>query len=45
MPLLPIAWADEVFLARGLDGPTPRLIADPGDRFADVLAWRLAADR
>ena len=45
MPLLPIAWADEVFLTRGLEGPTPRLIADPGDRFADVLAWRLAADR
>ncbi len=45
MPILPIAWADEVFLARGLQGPTPRLIADPGDRFGDVLAWRLAADR
>ena len=45
MPLLPIAWADEVFLARGLEGPTPRLIAAPGDRFGDVLAWRLAADR
>ncbi len=45
MPILPIAWADEVFLARGLQGPTPRLIVDPGDRFGDVLAWRLAADR
>ena len=29
----------------GVDGPTARLIAGPGDRFWDVLAWRLAADR
>jgi peptide/nickel transport system substrate-binding protein len=45
MPILPIAWMDEVFLARGLEGPAPRLIVGPGDRFGDVLAWRLAADR
>ena len=45
MPILPLAWVDEVFLQRGLEGPTPRLIVEPGDRFADVLAWRLAADR
>lgn len=45
MPVLPIVWPDEVFLARGLDGPTPRLIVGPGDRFGDVLAWRLAAVR
>ena len=44
-PLLPLAWNDEVMLARGLDGVTPRLIADTGDRYWDVLAWRLAADR
>ena len=44
-PLLPLAWNDEVTLARGLDGVTPRLIADTGDRYWDVLAWRLAADR
>ena len=44
-PLLPLAWNDEIMLARGLDGVTPRLIADTGDRFWDVLAWRLAADR
>jgi peptide/nickel transport system substrate-binding protein len=44
-PLLPLAWNDEVMLARGLDGDTPRLIADTGDRYWDVLAWRLAADR
>jgi peptide/nickel transport system substrate-binding protein len=45
MPILPLAWADEVFLHRVLEGPTPRLIVGPGDRFGDVLAWRLAADR
>ena len=44
-PILPLAWSDEVMLARGLEGMTPRLIAAPGDRFWDVLAWRLAADR
>jgi hypothetical protein len=44
-PLLPLAWNDEVMVARGLDGVTPRLIADTGDRYWDVLAWRLAADR
>lgn len=44
-PILPLAWSTEVMLARGLDGMTPRLIAAPGDRFWDVLAWRLATDR
>ena len=44
-PLLPLVWNDDVTLARGLDGVTPRLIADTGDRYWDVLAWRLAADR
>jgi peptide/nickel transport system substrate-binding protein len=44
-PLLPLAWNDEIMVARGLDGLTPRLIADTGDRYWDVLAWRLAADR
>ena len=44
-PLLPIAWHSEDVLQRGVEGPTPRLIAGPGDRFWDVLAWRLAADR
>ena len=44
-PLLPIAWHSESVLFRGVDGPTARLIAGPGDRFWDVLAWRLAADR
>jgi peptide/nickel transport system substrate-binding protein len=45
MPMLPLAWNDEVMLARGLEGVTPRLISDTGDRYWDVLAWRLAADR
>jgi peptide/nickel transport system substrate-binding protein len=45
MPMLPLAWNDEVVLSRGLDGVTPRLISAPGDRYWDVLAWRLAADR
>ena len=45
VPLLPIAWHGESVLFRGVEGPTPRLIAGPGDRFWDVLAWRLAADR
>jgi hypothetical protein len=34
-----------VMLARRLDGITPRLISAPGDRYWDVLAWRLAAGR
>jgi peptide/nickel transport system substrate-binding protein len=44
-PILPLAWADEVALVRGVDGMVSRLIADPGDRFWDVLGWRLATDR
>jgi len=39
------AWPDEVALVRGIEGMGPRLIADPGDRFWDVLGWRLATDR
>jgi peptide/nickel transport system substrate-binding protein len=45
LPMLPLAWVDDVVLARGLQGATTRLIVGPGDRFWDVLAWRLAADR
>jgi peptide/nickel transport system substrate-binding protein len=44
-PILPLAWNDEVMVARGLSGVSPRLIASTGDRYWDVLAWRLAADR
>jgi hypothetical protein len=28
-----------------VSGPVPRQVADPSDRFWDVLTWRLAADR
>ena len=44
-PILPIVWADELVVERGLSGDVPRLIVHPGDRFWDVLAWRLAASR
>jgi len=44
-PILPLGWNDEVVLAKGLTGPESRLIAHPGDRFWDVLAWRLVASR
>jgi peptide/nickel transport system substrate-binding protein len=44
--LLPIAWADEVVVARqSLEGVAVRQVADPSDRFWDVLTWRLAEDR
>ncbi len=45
MPVLPVVWADEQMVVRGLSGATPRLIVSTGDRFWDVLAWRLAASR
>lgn len=45
VPVLPIVWASEQMVVRGLSGETPRLIVDTGDRFWDVLAWRLAASR
>ena len=44
--LLPLAFADESVVARDtLTGPTTRQVADPADRFWDVLTWRLAAGR
>jgi peptide/nickel transport system substrate-binding protein len=45
VPILPLAWRTETVLSRGVDGVTPRLMAESGDRFWDVLAWRLAAGR
>jgi ABC-type transport system substrate-binding protein len=45
VPILPLVWADEQVVIRNLQGITPRLLAHPGDRFWDVLAWRLAAAR
>ena len=44
--LLPIAFRDEVVVVRDtLQGPQIRAIGSPGDRFWDVLTWRLADDR
>ncbi|TAK00169.1 MAG: peptide ABC transporter substrate-binding protein [Chloroflexota bacterium] len=44
--LLPIAFRDEVVVVRDtLQGPGIRAIGSPGDRFWDVLTWRLADDR
>ncbi|MCI0584740.1 MAG: peptide ABC transporter substrate-binding protein [Chloroflexi bacterium] len=44
--LLPIAFRDEVVVVRDtLEGPQIRAIGSPGDRFWDVLTWRLADDR
>jgi ABC-type transport system substrate-binding protein len=43
--LLPLVFADEVVVARDtLQGPVVRQVADPSDRFWDVLTWRLADD-
>lgn len=44
-PMLPLAWGEESMFVKGVEGITPTLIADTGDRYWDVLAWRLAADR
>lgn len=44
--VLPIAFRDELFVVREtLSGPSIRLLGSPGDRFWDVLTWRLADDR
>ena len=44
--LLPIAFRDEVVVVRDtLVGPEIRAIGSPGDRFWDVLTWRLADGR
>ncbi len=45
MPLIPVAWAQDIVVTRGVSGVTPRLITRSGDRYWDVLSWRLAADR
>lgn len=43
LPLLPICFADYGYLVRdSLEGPDPRLISSPEERFWDVLTWRLA---
>jgi peptide/nickel transport system substrate-binding protein len=44
--LLPLAFADESVVVRDtVSGPVVRQVADPADRFWDVLTWRLAASR
>ena len=44
--VLPVAFADVVVVVRDtLTGPRPRPVGAPGDRFWDVLTWRLAATR
>lgn len=44
--VLPIAFADLVVVVRNtLTGPSLRPVGGPGDRFWDVLTWRLAAGR
>ena len=44
--LLPLAFADESVVIRdSVEGPAVRQVADPADRFWDVLTWRLAAGR
>ena len=45
IPMLPLAWGEESMFVDGVEGITPTLIGDTGDRYWDVLAWRLAADR
>ena len=44
--LLPLAFADEAVVVHDtVVGPSIRQVADPADRFWDVLTWRLAAGR
>jgi peptide/nickel transport system substrate-binding protein len=44
--VLPIAFADEVVVVRDeVENVVVRPVADPSDRFWDVLTWRLANDR
>jgi peptide/nickel transport system substrate-binding protein len=44
--ILPIAFRDEVVVLRGtVTGPVARPVATSGDRFWDVLTWRLAVGR
>lgn len=43
-PILPLVWRDETVVSKGVIGPLPRLLGRVGDRFGDVLTWRLAAD-
>lgn len=44
VPVLPLAWRDDPIVVQELTGVLPRLIVDQGDRFRDVVTWRLASD-
>ena len=45
-PVLPLFFQDvPIVLGSRVDGPMIRSLADPGDRFWDVLTWRLADGR
>jgi peptide/nickel transport system substrate-binding protein len=44
--VLPLFFRDEVVvLSQRVQGPAPRQLADPADRYWDVLTWRLASGR
>lgn len=44
--IMPLYYADlSVVASAALTGPTVREVADPGDRYWDVLTWRLADGR
>jgi len=44
--VLPVAFRDALVVVRSsLTGPVPRPVGGPGDRFWDVLTWRLADGR
>ena len=44
--VLPLFFRDEVVvLSDRVQGPAPRPISDPADRYWDVLTWRLASGR
>jgi peptide/nickel transport system substrate-binding protein len=44
--VLPLFFRDEVVvLSDRVQGPAPRQLADPADRYWDVLTWRLASGR
>jgi len=43
LPILPLVYADYAYVVRGtVQGPSSTLISDPGERFWDVLTWRIA---
>ena len=43
LPILPLVYSDFPYVVRDtVQGPAPRLLSDPGERFWDVLTWRLA---